>query len=146
MKSMIIKKKYTFDEAIEIIKKATAPLGSFYTRLIDKAVKERWIDIYPNENKDSGAFSWGAYGKNPVLLTNFIGDSNSVFTLAHELGHSMHSYFSNSNLNPDQAPYTIFVAEVASTVNEMLLLKYFLENSKNNDEKIYYYDYFFKRI
>lgn len=142
VKEKSIKKKYTFDEAIEIIKKATAPLGSFYTALIDRAVKERWIDIYPNENKDSGAFSWGAYGKNPVLLTNFIGDSNSVFTLAHELGHSMHSYFSNSNLNPDQAPYTIFVAEVASTVNEMLLLKYFLENSKNNDEKIYYYDYF----
>lgn len=142
VKEKSIKKKYTFNEAIEIIKKATAPLGSFYTSLIDKAVSERWIDIYPNENKDSGAFSWGAYGKNPVLLTNFIGDSNSVFTLAHELGHSMHTYFSNSNLNPDQAPYTIFVAEVASTVNEMLLLKYFLENSKNNDEKIYYYDYF----
>lgn len=142
VKEKSIKKKYTFNEAIEIIKKATAPLGSFYTSLIEKAVSERWIDIYPNENKDSGAFSWGAYGKNPVLLTNFIGDSNSVFTLAHELGHSMHTYFSNSNLNPDQAPYTIFVAEVASTVNEMLLLKYFLENSKNNDEKIYYYDYF----
>lgn len=137
-----IKKKYTFAQAIEIIKNATAPLGKFYSSLIDKAVSERWIDIYPNENKDSGAFSWGAYGKNPVLLTNFIGDSNSMFTLAHELGHSMHSYFSNTNLGPDQAPYTIFVAEVASTVNEMLLLKYLLNNSKNNHEKIYYYDYF----
>lgn len=135
-------KKYTFDEAIEIIKKATAPLGKEYQTLIDKAVKERWIDIYPNENKDSGAFSWGAYSKNPVVLTNFIGDTNSLFTLAHELGHAMHTYYSNSNQNFDQAGYTIFVAEVASNVNEMLLVKYLSENSNNKSDIIYYYDHF----
>ncbi len=137
-----VKKTYTFEEAIEIIKKATAPLGETYTNLIDKAVKERWIDVYPNENKDSGAFSWGAYGKNPILLLNFIGNTQSLFTLAHELGHSMHSYFSNSTQNYDQAGYKIFVAEVASIVNEMLLLKYLQETTKNSEEKIYYIDYF----
>ena len=137
-----VKKTYTFEEAIEIIKKATAPLGETYTNLIDKAVKERWIDVYPNENKDSGAFSWGAYGKNPILLLNFIGNTQSLFTLAHELGHSMHSYFSNSTQNYDQAGYKIFVAEVASIVNEMLLLKYLQKTTKNSEEKIYYIDYF----
>ena len=137
-----ITKKYTFLEAIEIIKEATKPLGKEYGKLIDRAVKERWVDIYPNKNKDSGAFSWGAYGKNPILLTNFIGDTHSLFTLAHELGHSMHTYFSNSTQNFDQAGYTIFVAEVASTVNEMLLLKYLQANSKSDNEKIYYLDYF----
>lgn len=137
-----IDKKYTFEEAIQIIKKATRPLGEEYGDLIDRAVAERWIDVYPNKNKDSGAFSWGAYGKNPVVLTNFIGDTNSVFTLAHELGHCMHSYYSDSNNNHDRAGYTIFVAEVASLVNEMLLLKYLQENTQNEEEKIYYYDYF----
>lgn len=137
-----VNKKYTFEEAIEIIKQATKPLGKEYQKLIDRAVKERWVDIYPNKNKDSGAFSWGAYGKNPILLTNFIGDTHSLFTLAHELGHSMHTYYSNATQNYDQAGYTIFVAEVASTVNEMLLLKYLQANSKHVNEKIYYLDYF----
>ncbi len=141
-----IKKTYTFAEAIELIKKATLPLGKEYQALIDRAVNERWIDIYPNENKDSGAFSWGAYSKNPVVLTNFIGDTNSVFTLAHELGHAMHTYFSNSTQNFDQAGYTIFVAEVASNVNEMLLLKYLSENSSDKSDKIYYYDHFLSEL
>ena len=137
-----VKKTYTYEEAIDVIKKATKPLGEEYTNLIDRAVKERWIDLYPNENKDSGAFSWGAYSKNPVVLTNFIGDTNSVFTLAHELGHAMHTYYSNKTQNLDQAGYTIFVAEVASNVNEILLLKYLSENSIEKSDKIYYYDHF----
>ena len=137
-----IKKTYTFEQAINIIKKATAPLGEDYVKLIDKAVDERWIDVFPNENKDSGAFSWGAYKKNPVLLINFVGNTQSLFTLAHELGHSMHSYFSNSTQNYDQAGYKIFVAEVASIVNEMLLLKYLQKSTNNISEKIYYIDHF----
>lgn len=137
-----VKKTYTYQQAIDLIKKATKPLGEEYQKLIDKAVEERWIDLYPNANKDSGAFSWGAYGKNPVVLTNFIGDTNSVFTLAHELGHAMHTYYSNGAQNFDQAGYTIFVAEVASNVNEILLVKYLSENSTNKDDKIYYYDHF----
>lgn len=137
-----INKKYTFEEAIDIIKKAVAPLGKEYLGLIDKAIQERWIDLYPNENKDNGAFSWGAYKKNPILLTNFTGDTQSIFTLIHELGHSMHSYYTDNNNIYDQASYKIFVAEVASIVNEMLLLNYLAGNTKNNGEKIYYYDYF----
>ncbi len=121
-------------------------LGKEYGELIDRAVKERWIDIYPNQNKDSGAFSWGAFGRNPVVLTNFIGDTHSLFTLAHELGHCMHSYYSDNNNKFDQAQYTIFVAEVASTVNEMLLLKYLQNNTSNDNEKIYYYDYFLREF
>ena len=142
VKEKQIEKKYTFEQAIQIIKEATRPLGKFYGELLDRAVKERWIDVFPNVNKDSGAFSSGAYGKNPVLLINFMGDTNSLFTLAHELGHSMHTYLSDENNNFDQSSYTIFVAEVASIVNEMLLLKYLLGNATSVEEKIYYYDYF----
>ena len=137
-----VKKNYTYEEAINIIKEATRPLGEEYLSLIERAVNERWIDLYPNDNKDSGAFSWGAYSKNPVVLTNFIGDTNSLFTLAHELGHAMHTYYSNTTQNLDQAGYTIFVAEVASNVNEILLLKYLSENSTSKSDKIYYYDHF----
>lgn len=137
-----VEKKYSFDEAFEIVKKATKPLGEEYSKILDLAKAERWIDKYPNKNKDSGAFSWGAYGKNPVLLLNFVGNTQSLFTLAHELGHSMHTYFSNKSQNYDQAGYKIFVAEVASIVNEMLLLKYLQKTAKTSEEKIYYFDHF----
>ncbi len=137
-----VEKKYSFDEAFEIVKKATKPLGEEYSKILDLAKTQRWIDKYPNKNKDSGAFSWGAYGKNPVLLLNFVGNTQSLFTLAHELGHSMHTYFSNKSQNYDQAGYKIFVAEVASIVNEMLLLKYLQKNAKTSEEKIYYFDHF----
>ena len=137
-----VEKKYSFDEAFEIVKKATKPLGEEYSKILDLAKTQRWIDKYPNKNKDSGAFSWGAYGKNPVLLLNFVGNTQSLFTLAHELGHSMHTYFSNKSQNYDQAGYKIFVAEVASIVNEMLLLKYLQKNAKSSAEKIYYFDHF----
>lgn len=137
-----VEKKYSFDEAFEIVKKATKPLGEEYSKILDLAKTQRWIDKYPNKNKDSGAFSWGAYGKNPVLLLNFVGNTQSLFTLAHELGHSMHTYFSNKSQNYDQAGYKIFVAEVASIVNEILLLKYLQKNAKTSAEKIYYFDHF----
>lgn len=137
-----VEKKYSFDEAFEIVKKATKPLGEEYSKILDLAKAERWIDKYPNKNKDSGAFSWGAYGKNPVLLLNFVGNTQSLFTLAHELGHSMHTYFSNKSQNYDQAGYKIFVAEVASIVNEILLLKYLQKTAKTSEEKIYYFDHF----
>ncbi len=137
-----VEKKYSFDEAFEIVKKATKPLGEEYSKILDLAKTQRWIDKYPNKNKDSGAFSWGAYRKNPVLLLNFVGNTQSLFTLAHELGHSMHTYFSNKSQNYDQAGYKIFVAEVASIVNEMLLLKYLQKNAKSSAEKIYYFDHF----
>lgn len=134
-------KKYTYDQAFEIVKNATSVLGSEYTSLLQRAKDERWIDVMPNKNKDSGAYSWGAYGALPVVSLNFVGDSNSMFTLAHELGHCMHTYFSNKNQPQEKAGYTIFVAEVASTVNEMLLCQYLLKNAQTNQEKAYYCDY-----
>lgn len=141
-----ITKKYTYEEAIDLIIEACKPLGEEYCDLLKKARDERWIDVYPNENKDTGAFSWGSYGGNPVVLTNFVGNLESVFTLAHELGHALHSYYSNTNQPRQTAGYVIFLAEVASTVNEMLLLRYLLNKSTSNNEKMYYYDYFLKQV
>ena len=144
--SKMPKQKFTYEEAIELIKKALSVLGDDYVALIDKAVKERWIDVYPNLNKDSGAFSWGCYGATPVVLCNFEGNLSSVFTLAHELGHAMHSYYSNTHQPIQTAGYVIFVAEVASITNEMLLLDYLLKNAKIDEEKKYYYDYFLTEV
>ena len=140
------KSKFTFEEAIDIIKKATAVLGEQYTNLIDRAVKERWIDVYANENKYDGAFSDSIYGATPVVLTNFVGDYESVYTIAHELGHAIHSYFSDENQPIQKSQYTIFVAEVASTTNEMLLNHYFINNSKTDKEKAFFVEHFLKDV
>lgn len=127
-------KEYTFDEAKDMVINALSVLGSEYINDLKKAFDERWIDIYPNKGKTSGAYSSGSYDTNPFVLLNFNGTLNDVSTLAHELGHSMHSYYSRKN-NPYQySNYKIFVAEVASTVNELLLANYLLKNS--NDDKL----------
>ena len=141
-----LKLKFSYDEAIEEIKKAVSVLGKDYVELIDRAKNERWIDVYPNENKDSGAFSTGTYGATPVVLTNFEGNLEGVFTLAHELGHAMHTYLSDKNQPIQTSDYVIFVAEVASTVNEMLLLNHFLKKAKTKLEKMFFYDYFLSQV
>ena len=129
-------KKYSFEEAKELVINAVSVLGDDYINIINKAFDERWIDKYPNEAKVSGAYSSGSYTTNPFVLLNFQGQLGDVSTLAHELGHSLHSYYSRKN-NPYQySHYTIFVAEVASTVNELLLSHYLLMNSNNNEEKL----------
>ncbi len=138
------KKEYSYDEAFEIVKSATKVLGDDYVSVLNSAKNERWLDVYANKGKDTGAFSWGFYSKNPVVLLNFENTINDVFTLGHELGHSMHTYYSNKNQPMQKAGYEIFVAEVASTVNEMLIINYLLKNAKSNREKVYYYDYLFK--
>ena len=129
-----IKLKYTFEEAKELVLKALAPLGDEYNQILRKAFNSRWIDVLENKGKRSGAYSSGCYDSAPYLLLNFSGDLNSVFTLAHELGHSMHSYYSNLNQHYHYADYSIFVAEVASTTNELLLAQYLLDN--NDDPKL----------
>ena len=129
-------KKYTFKEAKELVINALEILGEDYTKNLKKAFDEKWIDIYPNKGKRGGAYSGGAYLTNPFLLLNFNGLYHDVSTLAHELGHSMHTYYSCKN-NPYQySSYQIFVAEVASQVNELLFNNYMLNVVKTKEEKI----------
>ena len=132
---------YSYEQAYEIILSTFTIFGEDYINVLKRARDERWIDVMPNLNKDTGAFSWGAYGAHPVVLLNHENSINSLFTLAHELGHMMHSYYSNLNLPSTKASYEIFVAEVASTVNEMILAKTLLKNAKSKEEKLFYIDY-----
>lgn len=133
-----IDKNYTIDECYDIIFKALKPLGDDYLNIIKKAREERWIDYHPHKGKRIGAYSSGCYDTNPYILMNFIGDYNSLSTMIHELGHSCHTYLSNKHQHPVNASYRIFVAEVASTVNETLLIQYMLENTTSKEEKAYF--------
>lgn len=135
----------TYEEAQKIILEALKPMGEDYLNIIRRAFKERWIDIYENEGKKGGAYSWGSYDSVPYILMSYTNDLNSMFTLAHELGHSAHSYLSRSSQSHIDSGYTIFVAEVASTVNETLLIKYLLKNAKSKEEKIYLLNYYLEQ-
>ena len=132
-----VEHKYTFEEAKDIVLKALAPMGEEYISVLKEGFENRWIDVYQNENKRSGAYSWGAYGTHPYVLLNFQGDLDSVFTLAHEMGHAIHTYYSNKTQDITYASYLIFVAEVASTCNESLLMHYLLENTTDPKERLY---------
>ncbi|MFW5870351.1 MAG: oligoendopeptidase F, partial [Candidatus Sumerlaeota bacterium] len=119
----------SFEEAKRWVLEALAPLGDDYLARVEKAFSERWIDVKENRGKRSGAYSSGCYDSYPYMLLNFQGTLDSVFTLAHEMGHSIHSHLANEAQPPRQADYTIFVAEIASTLNEALLLRHLLQNS-----------------
>ena len=123
--------KMTYEEAKELVLGACAPLGDEYLSLLRRAYGERWIDVYENPGKTTGAFSAGVYGAHPYVLLNFSGTLDDAFTLAHELGHSMHSYFSSRENTYANHDYRILCAEVASTVNEVLLSKYLLKTEKD---------------
>lgn len=130
-------KEYPFEEGKKIVLKALSVLGEDYVNNLNKAFDERWIDVYNNVGKRSGAYSSGFYDTKPYVLLNYENTLNDVSTLAHELGHSMHTYYSCLN-NPYQySKYTIFVAEVVSTVNELLLNLYLLNNTSDKEEKKY---------
>lgn len=129
-------KKYSFEEAKEIVIKALEPLGEDYQKHLLRAFDEHWIDVYHNKGKRSGAYSSGFYDINPYVLLNYEGTLNDVSTLAHELGHSMHSLYSWENNDYPNSSYQIFVAEVASTVNELFLSKYLLKVSDSTEEKL----------
>ena len=124
----------SYPEAFQLVKQGLAPLGDAYAALLDKAYNERWIDVYENKGKHTGAYRWGVYGTHPYVLLNHTDDLNGAFTLAHELGHAMHTWHSNSALPFAKAGYSLFVAEVASTCNEMLLMHYLL-NAYRADRK-----------
>ncbi|KIR03518.1 Oligoendopeptidase F [Lachnospiraceae bacterium TWA4] len=128
---------YTFEEAKELALKALAPMGEEYIALLKEGFDNRWIDVYENKGKRSGAYSTGSYGTHPYVLLNFTGSLNDVFTLVHEMGHSLHTWYSHHNQPYVYADYKIFVAEVASTCNETLLSKYLLEHAQSNEEKAY---------
>ncbi len=126
-----------YEEAKEILLKALAPLGDEYIEILKEGFESNWIDVYPREGKKSGAYSWGEYKSSPYILMNYTDDLDSLFTLAHELGHSLHSYYSRKNNDFVYSGYTIFVAEVASTTNELLLLDYLIKNASSDEEKLY---------
>jgi len=129
--------KYNFDDACDTVVAALSVLGEEYISILKNGIKDRWIDVYPNRGKRTGGYSSGSYDTNPYILLNYQDKYDDMSTLAHELGHSMHSYYTRHN-NPYQyGHYSIFVAEVASTVNELLLAKYVIKNSNNKNEKLF---------
>ncbi len=130
-------KEIPFEEAKETVLKALAPLGEDYVNKVREGFENRWIDVYENQGKRSGAYSAGAYGCHPYVLLNYNGTLDDMFTLAHEMGHAMHSYYSNETQPYIYAEYKIFVAEVASTCNEILLMEYLLKNTTDKKERAY---------
>lgn len=129
------KDEITFEDAKQEVLNALQILGKEYINKLNEAFDNRWIDVYAKPNKRGGAYSMGVYGVHPYVLTNFVNSKRDVSTIAHELGHSMHSYYSNREQNVLNANYTIMVAEVASTVNEILLSDYQIKNEKDNRKK-----------
>lgn len=141
-----VDKKITFDQAKEIIFKALAPLGEDYIQNLKKSFDEGWIDRYENIGKRSGAYVWGAYGTHPFVSLNYTDTLDDMFTLVHELGHAMHSYYTTTNQPFVYGDYTIFLAEVASTVNEALLMEYLLETTEDEEEKLYLINHFMEQF
>ena len=131
-----------YENAKDLVKKALLPLGEEYQKLLDKAYQEKWIDVYENKGKQSGAFSCGVYGVHPYIKLNYTDTLDDAFTLAHELGHAMHSYFSNEKQTYANSGYRIMVAEVASTCNEVLLTKYLLSVEKDPKRRAYILNHF----
>lgn len=138
--------KVSYEEAQAKVLESLKPLGDDYLSNIKKAFDSRWIDVYENEGKTSGAYSWGSYATDPYILLNYQGSINDMFTLTHELGHSMHSYYSNKTQPYTYAQYKIFVAEVASTLNEALLMDFVLQTTEDKKEKLYYLNYYLEQF
>lgn len=140
-------KEISYEESCDILLKALAPLGEDYLTIVKEALDNRWIDKYENEGKRSGAYSWGSYGApHPYILLNYSPNINSLFTLAHEMGHALHSYYSHHHQPHIYGDYCIFVAEVASTVNEALLMNYLLETTQEETYKRYLINYFMEQF
>lgn len=136
-----------YKEAYDLVIEGLKPLGEDYINLLKRAYNERWIDVYENDGKRGGAYSVSVYGlKHPYVLLNHTKTTHSVFTIAHELGHAIHSYKSNEAQKQQTADYKIFVAEVASTVNEILLIKHLINTCKNNSDKKYFLSYYLDTI
>jgi oligoendopeptidase F len=141
-----VKMEIPFEEAKKIVEEGLSPLGEEYQKILEEGFENRWIDVYENENKRSGAYSWGAYGTHPYVLLNYNGTLDHVFTLAHEMGHAIHSYLSDRAQPYVYAGYKIFVAEVASTCNESLLIDYMIKHTKDKKEKAYLINHFLEKF
>lgn len=127
--------KYTFAEAKQLARQALQVLGPTYQQLMETAFKQRWIDVVENENKRTGAYSSGSYDTNPFILLNWQDNLNNVYTLVHEMGHSIHSAMTRKHQPYQTGDYSIFVAEIASTTNENLLTDYLLEHTTDDNLK-----------
>lgn len=132
-----VDRHYTYEQAKEMVLKAVRPLGDAYVKRVADAYKDGWIDVYPNKGKTGGAYSSGTYDSNPFILMNFTGSLDSVSTLAHEMGHSQHTWLTNHHQPAHYSGYTMFVAEVASTVNENLLIEQLLADCTDPKERLY---------
>lgn len=129
-----------YNTMCDTIVQALDVLGENYVNVVKRAINERWIDVYPTQNKDTGGYCLGVYGVHPYILLNTVDNLESMFTLVHEMGHAMHSHFSDTSLPYNLSQYPIFLAEIASTTNEVLLLKYLYGKAKTKDEKVYLLD------
>lgn len=131
-----------YEEAYNLVIDGLKPMGKEYRDLLIEARDKGWIDVMENEGKRSGAYSWGCYDTHPYVLLNYSKTTHDIFTIAHELGHAMHSYYSNKNQPHAKANYQIFVAEVASTVNEVLLIKHLLNTAKDKQTRAFVLNYY----
>lgn len=136
----------SYDQAKELVLKGLAPLGESYLAMVRRAFDERWMDVYENRGKSSGAYCWGCYGTHPFLLLNYQPNIDSAFTIAHELGHAMHSYYSDAAQEYHNAQYAILVAEVASTVNEALLIDYMLSTETDKAKRLRLVNYYLEQF
>jgi len=141
-----VKKRIPYEEAVDTVKNALTPLGEEYVDLLDKGFKGHWIDVFENQGKTSGAYSWGCYGVHPYVLLNYQESLDDVFTLAHEMGHALHTYYSNAHQPYIYSHYRIFVAEVASTLNEALLMHYLLSNIKDQSQRLYLINHYLEEF
>ncbi len=139
-------RKYPIGEAKQIVAEGLKPLGEEYIQILQEGFDSRWIDVYPNKGKRGGAYSWGCYDSQPFVLLNYQETLGNVFTLAHEMGHSIHSYYSKKNQPFQTANYRIFVAEVASTCNEALLIHDLLEKTTDSKERIYLLNHYLDKF
>jgi oligoendopeptidase F len=140
------RKDIPYQEALVLVKKGLHPLGKEYLGYLENAFESGWIDVCENQGKTSGAYSWGTYLTHPYVLLNYQGTINDVFTIAHEMGHAMHSFYTNKTQPYIYSDYRIFVAEVASTVNESLLMSYLLGNTNDKNEKAYLLNHYLEEF
>ena len=137
--------RISYDKAAKMVKEGLSPLGDEYLRVLEKGFSSGWVDVFENQGKRKGAYSWGSYGTHPYVLLNYNGTLRDVFTIAHEMGHSLHTLHSHGSQPQVYADYTIFLAEVASTTNESLLLESLLDKA-SREERIFLLNHFLDQV